>query len=156
MKKPLLALAAVVVLGIAWWLGSPLFLDRVVAEAAPSAATATVLETGQFRDGDAVHRGSGTATLLQDADQLILRFEEGFESTNGPDLFVLVTPAADIADSDALEAAGWENLGELKGNIGSQNYVLPAGLTAADVGSVVIWCRAFDVVFSVAPLVAAS
>lgn len=152
MKKPLLLTGLVLALAAGWWLGSPLFLDREVAEAAPAAATVERLGSGQFRDQDAIHKGSGTATLLQDGDQLIVRFEEGFESTNGPDLQVLVTPAADIADSDALEAAGWTTLGALKGNVGSQNYTLPAGLTADQVGSIVIWCRAFDVVFSVAPI----
>ena len=152
MKKVILGIGLAIALGLGWWLGSPLFLDQEVSEAAPSAATTTVLATGQFSDQDAVHKGTGTANLLQDGDRLLVRFEDGFETTNGPDLFVLVSPAADIADSDALEVAGWTNLGELKGNIGSQNYELPAELTADQVGSVVIWCRAFNVIFSVAPL----
>ncbi len=152
MKKLLLLSGLAVALAVGWWLGSPLFLDREVAEAAPSAATVEQLGSGQFRDQDAIHKGTGTATLLQDGDELIVRFEEGFETTNGPDLQVLVTPASEIADSDALEAAGWTTLGSLKGNIGSQNYTLPAGVTADQVGSIVIWCRAFDVVFSVASI----
>ena len=81
----------------------------------------------------------------------MLRFED-FEVTNGPDLYVLLSPAADVASSDELDAAGYVELGELKGNIGSQNYEIPAEVEVAEQGSVIIYCKAFHVLFSVAPL----
>ena len=151
MKKALLAVAFIVALGLGWWLGSPLFIDETVSEEAPVVTAEATRFDGRFRDGDSAHRGSGMATVLEVDGELVLRFED-FEVTNGPDLYVLVTPAGEVPDHDALDETGWVELGALKGNIGSQNYVLPADLSPEDLGSVVIWCRAFRVIFSVAEL----
>jgi len=42
--------------------------------------------------------------------------------------------------------------GQLKGNIGDQNYDIPAGTDLSAYGSVVIWCEMFGVLFSPATL----
>ena len=47
---------------------------------------------------------------------------------------------------------GYLSLGELKGNVGNQNYPIPADVDVAGYGSVVIWCELFDVLFSPAAL----
>jgi hypothetical protein len=106
--------------------------------------------TGQFRDADDLHRGSGTATIyeLEDGSR-VLRFEE-FEVTNGPDLHVYLVPAENAGDEVSVE--GYVDLGELKGNIGDQNYEIPADVDVSEFQSVVIWCEPFAVVFSVASL----
>jgi hypothetical protein len=44
------------------------------------------------------------------------------------------------------------DLGFLKGNIGDQNYDLPAGVDLSQYNSVVIYCLPFHVVFSTATL----
>ena len=44
------------------------------------------------------------------------------------------------------------DLGELKGNIGNQNYEIPKDLDVDQYNSVVIYCVPFHVVFSVATL----
>ena len=44
---------------------------------------------------------------------------ENLKATNGPDLYVYLS-----ADKDASDIV---NLGRLKGNIGNQNYEIPAG-----------------------------
>ena len=44
------------------------------------------------------------------------------------------------------------DLGELKGNIGSSNYVLPADVDLAQLRSVSIWCDRFNVSFGAAAL----
>ncbi len=44
------------------------------------------------------------------------------------------------------------NLGKLKGNVGNQNYTIPAGTDVSGFGSVVIWCQLFGVLFSPAAL----
>ena len=48
--------------------------------------------------------------------------------------------------------SGYEELGKLKGNIGSQNYTIPGSIDVDGYGSIVIYCKPFHVVFSVAPL----
>ena len=81
----------------------------------------------------------------------VLRFED-FEVTNGPDLRVLVSPHPNPRGSGDATAEGYVELGKLKGNIGSQNYRFPEGLTPDAFQSVVIYCKPFRVVFSVASL----
>lgn len=125
--------------------------DKSMTEAMPE-STPQVLATGMFRDADAVHRGAGDATLygLPGGEQLI-RFEN-FRVTNGPKLVVYLARHPDPQNADDV-LEGFVNLGDLKGNVGSQNYALPAGTDASEYGSVVIWCELFDVLFSPAPLV---
>ena len=48
--------------------------------------------------------------------------------------------------------SGFVKLGMLKGNVGNQNYEIPAGTDVAEYGSVIIWCELFDVLFSPAAL----
>ena len=42
------------------------------------------------------------------------------------------------------------------GGTGNQNYAVPRGIDPASFGSVVVWCKAFGVLFSAAPLAPAS
>jgi len=44
------------------------------------------------------------------------------------------------------------NLGELKGNLGDQNYEIPAGVDLAEFNTVEIWCERFSVGFGSAVL----
>lgn len=106
--------------------------------------------SGEFEDADDVHQGSGTATIytLEDGSK-ILRFED-FEVTNGPDLRVLLASAEKPTTSDEL--GDYIELAGLKGNIGAQNYEIPADVDLSLYSSVVIYCKPFHVVFSVATL----
>ena len=126
-----------------------------VEEAMPvmhTPAAPTSLKAGMFRDADRFHKGSGAATLYRvGEDSHVLRLED-FRVTNGPDLHVLLTNHADPQNRDDIHAEGYLDLGSLKGNIGSQNYEIPAGADIDAAASVVIYCQPFHVVFSVAPL----
>jgi hypothetical protein len=51
-----------------------------------------------------------------------------------------------------LRDAGYSTLGPLKGNRGDQNYELPSDVDPDSIGSVIIYCMPFHVIFSVAPL----
>jgi hypothetical protein len=44
------------------------------------------------------------------------------------------------------------DLGKLKGNIGNQEYVIPADVDVSRFNTAVIWCRRFSVGFGEAPL----
>lgn len=205
-KRILIAAAvlAVPALALAWWLGSPLFIDRAVDEefpltadaaipagmtraqveqtmetmamldgdamdeampaAAPDADTSApaaeapserdpvVVKRGMFRDADGFHRGEGSATLYRLADgSHTLRFED-FRVTNGPDLRVLLVAHPDPQGRGDVRDSANVELDRLKGNVGNQNYPLPPDVSPGDYESVVIYCRPFQVVFSVAPL----
>ena len=47
---------------------------------------------------------------------------------------------------------GYHDLGRLKGNIGNQNYEVPDDVDVDAQMSVIIYCKPFSVIFSVAPL----
>ena len=139
-----------------WYLASPLWIDRVVAEELPAELQMKAVAKGQFRDADTVHRGKGTATVFESASGAkVLRFT-GFEATNGPDLEVWLVKAGGIAASADVKNSAWLSLGPLKGNIGDQNYVIPADVNVTDYKSVVVWCKQFGVLFSPADLTPAS
>ncbi|KAG1668236.1 hypothetical protein GQR58_018020 [Nymphon striatum] len=134
-----------------WYLFSPLWIDRVVAEAAPAVVTDKPLKSGTFKDADSAHKGKGNAQILQTADGAVLRLTE-FEVTNGPDLEVWLVKASTPEKSADVKASEWVSLGQLKGNIGDQTYKIPDGTDIDSYGSVVIWCEQFGVLFSPATL----
>jgi hypothetical protein len=115
-------------------------------------AESTVLASGEFRDGDSFHKGSGDVSLYRLANgDAVLRFE-GLSVTNGPDLHILVSTHSDPMTKGELRDAGYSTLGQLKGNRGDQNYEVPSDIDADSIGSVIIYCMPFHVIFSVAPL----
>ncbi len=122
-------------------------MPEMMAPAAP-----VVLKSGAFRDADSFHNGEGSATVYELPDgSHVLRFED-FRVTNGPDLRVLLATHPDPQGRNEVQGPGYVELGKLKGNIGNQNYPFPEGVSPDDYGSVVIYCKPFHVVFSVAPL----
>jgi len=117
---------------------------------------AVVLGTGSFEDADSAHRGSGTATFYELPDgSRVLRLEN-LDVTNGPDLHVYVSPVASPENRGDVSAAGSGTLGRLKGNLGNQNYEVPADYEIPLDGSVVIYCKRFHVLFSIATLAPAA
>ena len=129
-------------------------MDEMLEEAANAGPPPepVALASGSFRDADSFHRGSGSATiyLLPDGSHL-LRLED-FEVTNGPDLRVLLAESGGPMSRDELQAGGYTHLAKLKGNVGNQNYEIPADIDLSEQNSVIIYCMPFHVIFSVAPL----
>jgi hypothetical protein len=108
-----------------------------------------VLE-GEFYGTDDFHQGSGDALIYQNPDGSYFLRLENFEVTNGPQLHVILGVEANPSDHATL--GDYLDLGPLKGNIGDQNYLIPANTDLSAYGSVVIYCVPFRVIFSVAPL----
>jgi hypothetical protein len=80
----------------------------------------------------------------------VLRFED-LKTSEGPDVRVYLS----ARDADAAKAGlgdGALELGKLKGNLGNQNYTVPAGTDLSRFHSVVIWCERFSVSFGAADL----
>ena len=105
-----------------------------------------------YRDQDSFHKGSGQATIYRGPDGTLLLRLENLNVTNGPDLHVILSPHPDPGSQGEVKTPGYINLGKLKGNRGNQNYPVPNDANVAAQGSVVIYCVAFNVLFSVAPL----
>ncbi len=170
-RKPLfigLGLVAVVaiIVGVAVFQPHKLFIDDVVDEARPDEVTTTTAPgvtdpaapttttppplTGSFVSLD--HTTSGQAEVLTTADgSRVLRIED-LATDNGPDLFVYLSTAP--ADGSQSFDTEFVNLGALKGNIGNQNYDIPADVDLGRYATVVIWCRQFTSAFGAAPLAA--
>ncbi len=128
-------------------------MDSPAEEAMPAEmAESAVVKTGQFRDADRFHKGSGTASIYRLADGSHVLRLESFSVTNGPALVVMLTPHANPSSSADVHEPGYVELAKLKGNKGNQNYPLPDGVDPAAFNSVVIYCKPFKVVFSVAPI----
>jgi hypothetical protein len=124
--------------------------DKVMVENIPSANEPRVLKSGAFRGADSFHTGMGAAKIYELSDgSRVLRFEN-FDVVNGPDLRVLLSENENPASSDEL--GKYTELAKLKGNKGNQNYELPDNYDIGNAGSVVIYCKPFHVVFSVASL----
>ncbi len=210
-RRPILYVAAALVviagLALAWWLGSPLFINRTVDEGAdflapteemieeamteeamteevmteeamseeqiaakatadaeaaampdvvmteemPADAMPTAIKVGMFMGADSFHTGSGDALIYELPDgSYVLRFEN-FEVINGPDLHIILSGTANPASSSDVMAASVD-LGPIKGNIGDQNYDIPAGTDISAIHSVVVYCQPFHVIFASAPL----
>lgn len=127
--------------------------EQAAAPAPEAPAEPVALSSGSFTVVDDLHQASGTATIYQLPDgQRVLRFEN-FESTNGPDLFVGLSSHPMPRTSEEVHEGTYVELAGLKGNKGNQNYAIPAELDLRQFQSVVIYCRAFSVVFSTAELV---
>ena len=89
--------------------------------------------------GDGIHDAQGDAyTIPLEDGSNVLRLEN-FRSTNGPDLYVY------LATDD--KASDFVNLGELKANKGNQNYEIPEGTDLTKYNKVLVWCKAFSVLF---------
>lgn len=121
-----------------------------VDEAQAAGAIVTQFE-GSF--GARSHPGEGIAKVLNDGtEQRFLRFEE-FATDNGPDLNVYLTTADADADAGDFGADGqFVDLGDLKGNVGEQNYEIPTDVDLEEFDTVVVWCVRFGVAFTAADL----
>ena len=143
-----------------------LVVDERVQEAAPGTSPTSSTGVEHVGTGPVVvargtfisheHDSSGSVAVLQLPDgSRVLRLED-LRTSNGPLLEVW------LADAPVVEGtAGWRvfddgrhvDLGDLKGNLGSSNYPIPADVDLAALPSVSIWCARFHVSFAAARLV---
>ena len=117
--------------------------DTTVDEAI---AAGTAELTGSFESQ--AHTTTGTARVIEKVDGSHVLALVDFRTDAGPDLFVYVVLRA----AEGTNVDGARRLGALKGNVGNQQYTLPADVELADTATVVVWCRAFSVSFGSAQL----
>ncbi len=99
---------------------------------------------GQFQQGDSSYSIEGRAIVSRQTDMVTLSLAD-FSVTSGPDLFVYLVETQDTSNEGvktAVEQGDFINLGELKGNVGNQNYEIPDTIDLDEV-VVSIWCRQF-------------
>jgi Electron transfer DM13 len=174
--------AALIAFAVYWFAPWNLFLDQRVDESLPTAAGAgvgderdapgteddavgdeaggeaaggseaepLVLTRGEFRSLE--HATSGVALVLELEDGSRFLRLEGLETSNGPDLRLIITDRPVSDDWRVWDDGEYVDLGALKGNIGSSNYEIPRGTDLSRFRTAVVWCRRFSVGFGVAPL----
>lgn len=172
-KKIIILIVILIVGGFAYWTISPIFIDKRVNEGLEDIIMQDLKKDGQVTadeiatGGDQTpteteaevelkviaignfvglenHDASGTVNIIEAGGKYYVRFEEDFTSTNGPDVRVYLGKNNKHAPETAM--------GLIKGNIGSQNYEIPAGVNVEDYDAVWLWCKAFTVDFGKADL----
>ncbi|WP_419925958.1 DM13 domain-containing protein [Candidatus Poriferisocius sp.] len=125
--------------------------EQPVTETMPDMPQVRVEASGEFIRRS--HPTQGQVDVLGDGTgQRFLRFED-FRTDNGPDLNVYLSAAPPDAPAGQFDD-DFVDLGDLKGNVGSQNYEIPRDLDLDVYSTVVIWCVRFSVIFGAADLVA--
>lgn len=165
-----LGIVAVAAFALYWLAPWRLFVDRRVDEALPGAVATTVapesadsppaaaaptegvatLAQGDFSSLE--HETTGAAIVVQAADGARYIRLENLQTSDGPDLRVILTDQPVSDDWYVWDDSRYVDLGPLKGNVGSANYAIPSETDLADYRTAVIWCRRFGVGFGVAPL----
>jgi len=125
--------------------------DPMAGEIPPPRPSHTTVAEGEFISLE--HQTAGNAIVLETADgERFLRFED-FETSNGPDLLVYLSSKAPSGTDDWHGYdADFVDLGELKGNVGNQNYRIPPDADLERYSTAVVWCRRFEVGFAAATL----
>lgn len=109
------------------------------SESNPSLRTATFVGVN-----DGIHNAEGLAKIIPISNNDNILRLENLKVTNGPDLYVYL--------STDKSASDFVNLGKLKANNGNQNYDIPPETDLSKYNTVLIWCKAFSVLFGSAEL----
>jgi hypothetical protein len=163
--------AVTVVVGLLLFEPWQLFVNQQVDEAAPvaaapaepgapaeSGAPAAPAEPVVLARGELIsheHESSGSVVVVELPDRSRVLRLENLNTSNGPDLKVWITDAPVIegqAGWGVFDDGRYVDLGDLKGNIGSSNYVIPPEVDLAQLNSVSVWCARFSVSFGAAAL----
>ena len=104
-----------------------------------------IIAEGKFREDDpgqdAIHHGSGWASIRLVDGKRYIQLEESFWTTPGPDYYVYVSATQGISDEGDFYRAETVELGKLTKGSGASYYEIPEGI---EVASVTIWCKRFE------------
>lgn len=117
----------------------------VATAATPTPTGPRVLAAGGLQRIDTVHYGSGQVSIVDAGGTRYVRFE-GVDISAAPNLYVYLSDRRDGATGNYVD------LGPLKATKGSFNQEITAPVDVSKIGSVVLWCRAFNVTVTYAPL----
>lgn len=118
----------------------------------PESMLERLIKTGIVTGADRGHRASGRAQIIRTDDGTLLLRIEQLEVRNGPALRVLLVEHPSPTSSRDIEADGSLDLGELRATSGDQEYVIPDNVDLSQIGSVVVYCKPYRVVFATATL----
>jgi hypothetical protein len=142
-----------VLVALVYWLVGQQILGLVVSartgavsERIPVSEEASPIREGRWNGADRRHDANGMAQVLEHPEEgRVLHFPEGFEVTDGPDLYVWLTPSPHNPEE-------YRDLGTLKAASGAQSYRIPDDVNLDQYDTAIIWCRAIGVLFGLAQL----
>lgn len=181
-KKLLISIGSLVILAVGYWLLSPFLRNVSLNEGLPGIINTTMIkdnlntmdadkkvdfkkQTLEMKDkmlkmGDIMpvneprvlsrgemvaraHEVAGSALIVKTGNETFLRFEN-LKTINGPDLRIYLS--SNLSSDDIVD------LGPIRATEGNVNYTIPTGTDLNKYKNVMIWCRAFGVLFSYAEI----
>ncbi len=145
--KKVIAISAIPVAIVGWALFRPelLFVNQTVNEKLPTVAGAMTMTLASGTFTSQAHETTGMAKIVKVNDKNYVQLSN-FKTSNGPDVHLYLVNGTD-SSQDAVKKNGFLDLGTLKGNIGDQNYEIPANTDLSKYQAVSIWCARFAVGF---------
>jgi len=130
---------------------SPPVDETPIASTAPAQVVTYPVLLSESTLIDVAHGGSGKVLLLELEDgSRVLRLED-LDVLNGPDLVVILSDRS-LSGADDYADGEYLILGELKGNIGNQNYEVLLDVDLSEWATAAIWCRRFNTTFNAASI----
>ena len=178
-KKIIFSIIGVIVIGVGYFLFSPLWRNVKLDEALPQAPavkdTMDIMDTATkerfMKEVEAMKDKVMTGTDAMPSNQPVVLAQATLvaraHDVGGRALLVRIGdqkivrfenlktingPDLRIYLSAGLNADDFVDLGAIRATEGNVNYVLPAGTDTAKYRNVLIWCRTFSVLFSYAQL----
>jgi prepilin signal peptidase PulO-like enzyme (type II secretory pathway) len=161
-RWPVIGAYVITAIVVGVYLGRSVFFDKTVNEQVAMVAPAPVASAAGEEPAEPrnVLLGSGSLEPVRHAAQgraQAIELAQGgrvvtltnFEVDNGPDLRVYLVAGPALTEGDVDD---FVDLGGLKGNRGNQQYEVPGEADLDRYSTLVIWCRAFSVLFARAPL----
>lgn len=151
-KITLAVVSGIIMIALAYYLISPIFITVEMNEASPMNDSAMDNSISENQSAEILYKGtftasahdvSGTAKIIESNGKRYLRFEN-FETINGPNLHIYLS--ADLSAKDYID------LGEIKATKGNVNYEIPEGTDLKKYKKVLVWCVPFRVLFSYSEL----
>lgn len=96
--------------------------------------------SGTFVGGDDAHPAAGSFRISEGEEGRVLSFSEDFSTRRGPDLFVWLVQGDDTENRAVI--------GRLQSARGAQTYAIPEEVDLSEYDRVLVWCRAFRVLFA--------
>ena len=120
-------------------------LKSIIISSALIVATANIAlaGSGTFR-GASGHETTGSVTVTEKGDQLIIQLGDNFSLDNAPDAYVSI--------GNGLLPVKGGTAGLLKNLKGAGTYTIPATAKNKAAKNVIIWCKKFAVPLGVATL----
>ncbi|MDD5083394.1 MAG: DM13 domain-containing protein [Candidatus Moranbacteria bacterium] len=119
--------------------GAPASLDRSVTDTLPQDVAEETISNRVAIIATPAHPGSGFVRIIRSGGKSFVRYEE-LQTINGPDIYVYLSK-----DFDAKE---YVEIGRVRATEGNINYEIPENINPREYPYVLIWCKAFGVLFN--------